>query len=61
LSLTAPENVQFKYRLEGVDDDWVEAGAQRRASYPQLPAGDYQFRVIACNNSGVWNETGATL
>lgn len=61
LSFTAPENVQFKYRLDNVDDDWVEAGAQRSASYPQLAAGDYQFHVIACNNSGVWNDEGATL
>jgi signal transduction histidine kinase len=61
LSFTAPENVQFKYRLDNIDDDWVEAGAQRSASYPQLAAGDYQFHVIACNNSGVWNDEGASL
>jgi signal transduction histidine kinase/ligand-binding sensor domain-containing protein len=61
LSLIAPENVQFKYRLDGVDDRWVEAGSQRSASYGRLPAGHYQFHVIACNNAGVWNEAGATL
>jgi signal transduction histidine kinase/ligand-binding sensor domain-containing protein len=61
LSFTAPENVQFKYRLDNVDEDWVEAGTQRSVPYPQLAAGDYQFHVIACNNSGVWNDAGATL
>ena len=61
LSLTAPENVHFRYRLENVDEGWVEAGASRQASYARLPAGAYSFRVSACNNAGVWNETGATL
>jgi signal transduction histidine kinase len=61
LSLTAPENVHFRYRLEGVDEDWIEADTQRRASYSRLAAGDYRFRVIACNNSGVWNDTGAAV
>jgi signal transduction histidine kinase/ligand-binding sensor domain-containing protein len=61
LSLTAPENVHFRYRLAEVDEGWVEAGAARQASYPHLPAGAYHFRVSACNNTGVWNESGATL
>jgi signal transduction histidine kinase len=61
LSFTSPENVQFCYRLSGFDADWVEVGASRRATYPRLPAGDYEFQVIACNNSGVWNDTGAVL
>jgi signal transduction histidine kinase/ligand-binding sensor domain-containing protein len=61
LSLTAPENVHFRYRLESVDESWVEAGAARQASYARLPAGDYQFRVSACNNAGIWNEKGAAL
>ncbi len=61
LSFTAPENVQFRYRLEPFDEDWVEAGANRMASYVRVPAGHYTFRVQACNSDGVWNQTGATL
>lgn len=61
LSFAAPENVNFRYRLEGFEDAWNEAGTQRSATYAHLNAGDYRFHVIACNNSGVWNEKGATL
>jgi signal transduction histidine kinase/ligand-binding sensor domain-containing protein len=61
LSFVAPENVCFRYRLEGVDAGWVEAGARRVATYPRLSAGRYRFRVLACNNTGIWNETGASL
>jgi len=58
--LTAAERVKFKYILEGYDKDWVEAGNRRTAYYTNLPRGrSYRFRVIACNNDGVWNETGA--
>ena len=61
LSFTAPENVRFQYQLEGFDDDWVEAGTQRAASYSRLPAADYRFRVKACNDAGVWNENGVVF
>lgn len=61
LSYAAPNRVLFKYRLEGVDRAWVEAGAKRTAFYSNLPAGNYRFHVIACNNDGVWNLEGATL
>jgi hypothetical protein len=61
LSLVAPEKNRFKYRLEGLERDWVEAGGQRVATYPRLPPGHYQFRVIAANNDGLWNETGAAF
>lgn len=61
LSFTSPENVHFRYRLENFDQKWIEAGKGDRVSYPRLPAGNYAFRLIACNNSGLWNETGATL
>ena len=61
LSLAAPANVNFKYRLHGLDQDWVDAGARRVAYYPHLPPGDYRFQVTACNNDGLWNETGAAL
>ena len=60
-SFTAPENVRFRYRLEGIDDRWIEAGARRNASYSRLPAAGYRFRVLACNSDGVWNDAGATL
>ena len=61
LSLTAPEKVQFRYKLEGLEKEWVDAGPQRTALYSYLPPGHYTFRVLACNNDGVWNEKGATL
>jgi ligand-binding sensor domain-containing protein/two-component sensor histidine kinase len=61
LSLVASERNRFKHRLEGLERDWVEAGTQRVATYPRLPAGRYTFRVIAANNDGVWNETGAAF
>ena len=61
LSFVAPENVRFRHHLEGWEEDWQEAGAERRVSYPRLAAGNYSFQVQACNNDGVWNETGASL
>jgi PAS domain S-box-containing protein len=60
-SLTIPERVQFRYRLEGQDKEWQEAGTRREAFYTNLDPGSYTFRVIACNNDGVWNEAGASL
>ncbi len=59
LSLLAPEKVRFKYRLEGLDRDWIDADTRRVAYYTNIPPGDYRFRVLASNNDGVWNETGA--
>lgn len=59
LSFLAPDKVRFKYRLEGYDTAWVEAGTRRFAYYASLPSGDYRFRVLACNEDGLWNETGA--
>ncbi len=61
LNFMAPENIHFRYRLEGYDETWTDAGTTRIASYSRLPAGNYQFRVKACNSDGVWNETGSTL
>jgi signal transduction histidine kinase/ligand-binding sensor domain-containing protein len=61
LSLTAPEKVFFRYKLEGRDRDWQDAGNRRQAFYNDLPPGNYRFRVRACNNSGVWNEAGTFL
>jgi signal transduction histidine kinase len=61
LSLVAPEKILFRYKLEGHDHEWHEVGNRRQAFYNDLPPGDYRFRVVACNNSGVWNETGTFL
>jgi len=61
LSFIAPENVRFKYKLEGFDADWIDGGGRRLASYTNLRPGNYRFRVIAANNDGVWNESGAAL
>ncbi len=61
LSFVEPNKVLFKYRLDGIDQSWVEAGNRRTAFYSRLRAGTYRFRVIACNNDGVWNTEGATL
>ena len=60
-SFDAPDRVRFRYRLEGLDPDWVEAGTRRVAFYSFVPPGVYHFRVIACNGDGVWNESGASL
>jgi streptogramin lyase len=61
LSLSIPERVQFRYKLEGMDTDWQSVGTRRQAYYNNLGPGSYRFRVIACNNDGVWNNTGAFL
>jgi ligand-binding sensor domain-containing protein/signal transduction histidine kinase len=61
LSLVAPEKIRFRYKLEGYDHDWQEAGDRRSAFYTNLRPGNYTFRVIACNNNGVWNESGAAM
>jgi signal transduction histidine kinase/ligand-binding sensor domain-containing protein len=61
LSLVAPQKVRFRYRLEGHETDWQDAATRRQAFYNDLSPGDYYFRVIACNNDGVWNNAGASL
>ena len=61
LSFVAPEKVRFRYKLEGVDRDWHEVGNRRQAYYTDLPPRHYRFRVTACNNSGVWNDSGTIL
>jgi len=62
LSFVAPEKMQFQYRLEGWEKDWVDAANNKRvAEYSYIPPGSYNFHVRACNSDGVWNETGATL
>jgi signal transduction histidine kinase len=61
MSFDAPERVRFRYRLDGLDPDWVEAGTHRSALYSYVPPGHYTFRVIACNSDGPWDEAGAAL
>jgi ligand-binding sensor domain-containing protein/signal transduction histidine kinase len=61
LNFSAPGEVRFKYRLEGHETAWTEAGDARAAHYNKVPPGNYYFRVIAGNEDGVWNETGGVL
>lgn len=61
VSLAAPERVQFQYRLEGVDDDWIYAGSRRVTTYTNLKPGKYRFRVMVADDDGQWNPHGATL
>jgi len=61
LSFSTPENVIFRYKLVGFDDNWVEAGVQRNATYSRLAAGQYQFELRACNGDGVWSQTSTKL
>ena len=61
LSYLAPEKVLFQHKLEGADEDWVDAGTRRFAYYSHLPPGNYIFHVIACNNNGIWNREGASF
>ena len=60
-SFVAAERVRFRYRLEGFDKEWVEAGPRRVAYYTNIPPGSYSFRVIASNSDGLWSEQGASL
>jgi signal transduction histidine kinase/ligand-binding sensor domain-containing protein/CheY-like chemotaxis protein len=60
-SFIRPAAVSFRYRLEGHDENWIDAGSRRTAYYTNLRPGSYRFRVLACNGDGVWNDTGAVL
>ena len=61
LDFASPVNNRYAYKLEGFDADWIEARDVRKATYTNLPAGNYVFRVKASNNDGVWNEDGAGI
>ncbi len=61
LSFINSERLQFRYKLEGLNQDWINAGTRRTAYYSHLPPGEYVFRVIAANSDGVWNEEGQSL
>jgi ligand-binding sensor domain-containing protein/signal transduction histidine kinase len=61
LSLTDADKERFRYKLEGFDSGWTDAGSRRWVQYNYLKPGNYCFHVAACNNDGVWNETGASI
>ena len=61
LSFIMSDRIAFKYKLDSLDSDWVDAGNRRVAYYSHVPAGDYVFRVIAANRDGVWNLEGAAV
>lgn len=58
-SFTAPQNIHYRYRLEGFDPDWIDAGSRRAAFYTNLPPGKYRFHVYAGTKDGAWSEKGA--
>src|SRR4030095_16572902 len=61
LSFANPEQMRFRYKLQGLDRDWVEAGDRRTAYYSHLPPGHYTFTVMGANSDGLWNQSGASL
>jgi len=61
LSFTRPDQLRFKYRLAGLDHDWVDAGTRRTAYYSHISPGSYRFSVMAASSDGVWNEAAASL
>ncbi|MBZ0102185.1 MAG: hypothetical protein K8I65_08495 [Thermoanaerobaculia bacterium] len=61
LLFSNPRRASYRYRLEGFDRDWVEAGHRREARYTRIPPGTYRFRVVAANEDGVWGTAGFTL
>jgi len=61
LNLIKSDQIKFKYRLEGLDTAWVNAGSRRTAYYSHLPPGAYQFHVTAANSDGIWNPVGKEL
>ena len=61
VSLAIPERIRFKYKLEGFDKDWQDAGTRRQAFYSALPPGHYRFRVVSCNQDGIWNKHDAAF
>src|SRR5262245_31754060 len=60
-NVAAPNEVRFRYRLEGLDVNWVDAGSTKMARYARLPAGRYRFEVVAADGDGAWSTTGSTV
>ena len=61
IKFNSPDRLRFRYKLEGLDADWTEAGTRRTAYFSHLPYGSYTFHVLAANRDGVWNEQGALI
>ncbi|MBI2841091.1 MAG: hypothetical protein HYX75_22455 [Acidobacteria bacterium] len=61
LTFDAPGSIQFRHRLDGFDEDWVDAGPRRFAVYTNLPHGKYSFRVSGRSSDGTWNENGPSV
>lgn len=61
LDFTDPKKAEFKHRIKGLNNDWIDVGNNREAIYSSIPPGEYTFQVIASNSNGVWNEEGASL
>ena len=61
LDYTHPERLQFRYRLNGYEKDWVEAGSRRQAFYTNLGPASYRFEVQAANETGLWGESAASV
>jgi ligand-binding sensor domain-containing protein len=61
LAYRAPEENRYKYKLDSVDTDWVEANHRQIAHYNNIYPGRYTFHVLACNSDGVWNRTGTSV
>ena len=61
LNYIKSEKNQYKYKMEGLDKDWVDAGTRRFANYSDLKPGNYIFKVIGSNNDGIWNNTGRSI
>jgi signal transduction histidine kinase len=61
ISFTNPKKIEFKYRMLGFDDSWIEVGNRRSAIYTKIPPGEYTFQVSASNSDGIWNEKGASV
>ena len=61
LNYTSPEKNLYAYMMEGYDKDWSYVGGERKATYTNLNAGKYIFRIKACNNDGIWNEAGRSI
>jgi len=61
LNYADPESTRYKYRLQGFDEEWIDAGKSRRATYTNLPSGSYQLQIIAGNSDNIWSEPGLSL
>src|SRR6185436_14364869 len=59
VNLTSPMRTHFRYKLEGYDSDWIDAGTRRQAFYTNLPPGAYRFRVVARSDDNAWQDTEA--